>query len=195
MSATKVEAGPEPLQTSARLTSSLRSKPQRYNFDLARAVVMGHSAGGQLALCLAAHEASVSRVVSLAGVLDLRRAHELRLSNDAVAEFLHGTPNDVPDHYREADPMELSVVHAKQWIIQGSADDIVPPAFSRDYTSAKGKRTGREGEDVHLLEIEGAGHFDLIDPASAAWQTDRKNSPTTGHLNSDRIIDTISSAS
>jgi acetyl esterase/lipase len=148
----------------------LTQQEKRYNLDLAKTIVMGHSAGGQLALCLAAHEASVARVVSLAGVLDLRRAHQLRLSNDAASEFLHGTPNEVPDHYREADPMELSVVHAKQWIIQGSADDIVPPAFSRDYASAKEKRTGGEREEVHLLEIEGAGHFDLIDPKSAAWQ-------------------------
>ncbi len=51
---------------------------------------MGHSAGGQLALCLAAHEASIDRVISLAGVVDLKRAYALHLSNDAVAEFLGG---------------------------------------------------------------------------------------------------------
>src|SRR6266581_3653424 len=37
-------------------------------------IVLGHSAGAQLALCLAAHESSVSNCISLAGVLDLRRA-------------------------------------------------------------------------------------------------------------------------
>ena len=55
---------------------------------------MGHSAGGQLALCLAAHEADVKNVVSLAGVVDLQRAYKLHLSNDAVVEFLHGTPTE-----------------------------------------------------------------------------------------------------
>src|SRR5499427_6979148 len=84
-------------------------------FDLARVVVAGHSAGGQLALCLAAHEKSVTRVISLAGVVDLRQAYELHLSNDAVVEFLRGTPGAVPDHYREADPMQLSVPQARQW--------------------------------------------------------------------------------
>ena len=131
---------------------------------------MGHSAGGQLALCLAAHEAGVNRVVSLAGVVDLQRAYQLHLSNDAVVEFLRGTPAEVPDHYREADPMELSIPGARQWLIHGSADDVVPPGFSRDYVAIKQKRTDKQKEDVHLLEIAGAGHFDVIDPRSQAWK-------------------------
>src|SRR5271154_6958885 len=48
----------------------------KYKFDPKRVVVMGHSAGGQLALCLAAHEPRLTRVVALAGVCDLRRAYE-----------------------------------------------------------------------------------------------------------------------
>jgi dipeptidyl aminopeptidase/acylaminoacyl peptidase len=130
---------------------------------------MGHSAGGQLALCLAAHEPSVKNVVSLAGVVDLERTYQLHLSNDAVVEFLRGTPAEVPDHYREANPMQLSIVQARQWLIHGSADDTVPPQFSREYVAAKKKRSGNHQEDVHLLEIDGADHFDLIDPRSTSW--------------------------
>jgi len=141
-----------------------------YDLNLKRIVVIGHSAGGQLALCLAAHEPSVTRVISLAGVVDLRRAYQLHLSNDAVVEFLHGTPAEVPDHYREADPMELSLAHARQWLIHGSADDTVPLAFSRDYVAEKQNRRGKEKEDARLLEIPGAGHFDLIDPNAQAWK-------------------------
>ncbi len=145
---------------------------QRHNLDTKNFVVMGHSAGGQLALCLAAHEASVKGVVSLAGVVDLRRAYQLHLSNDAVVEFLHGTPTEVPDHYREADPMQLSIAGAQQWLVCGSADVDVPPDFSRDYVSNKQKRSGGEKEaqkeKVHLLEIAGADHFDLIDPRTSA---------------------------
>jgi len=84
-------------------------------------------------------------------------------------EFLGGKPADVPDHYREADPMQLSILQARQWLIHGSTDDTVPPAFSRDYVDLKKARAGKEKEDVHLLEISGADHFDLIDPKSAAW--------------------------
>jgi acetyl esterase/lipase len=142
----------------------LRQHAAKHSLDPQRMVVMGHSAGGQLALCLAAHEPTVTRVVSLAGVVDLQRAYQFHLSNNAVVEFLRGTPSEVPDHYREADPMQLSIPQACQWLVHGSSDDVIPPAFSRDYVSAKKK------EDVHLLEISGADHFDVIDPRTPGWK-------------------------
>jgi len=142
---------------------------QKHNVDPEKVVVMGHSAGGQLALCLAAHEGGVKRVVSLAGVVNLERAYQLHLSNDAVVEFLRGTPSQVPDHYREADPMQFSISQADQWLIHGSADDVVPLEFSRTYEDKKKRK-----EHVHALEISGADHFDLIDPHSAAWKQVQK---------------------
>jgi acetyl esterase/lipase len=148
----------------------LRQNAGRHSLDVGRFLIMGHSAGGQLALCLAGHEQGVTRVVSLAGVVDLERAYQLHLSNNAVVEFLRGTPEQVPDHYREADPMQLSIPQAQQRLIHGSADDVVPPAFSRDYAAAKQNRTGKKKEDVRLLEISSADHFDLIDPRAAAWK-------------------------
>jgi len=149
------------------VAAAYRFLPQiakRYNLDTAKNVVMGHSAGGQLALCLAAHETTVKRAVSLAGVLDLQQAFDLHLSNDAVVAFLGGKPKDVPEHYHEADPMQLKIA-ATQWLIHGAADDVVPAFFSRNYAEKKKE----SGEDVHYSEISTAGHFDLIDPRSAAW--------------------------
>jgi len=137
----------------------------RREFDKQRVLVLGHSAGGQLALCLAAHETGVKAAISLAGVVDLQRAYGLHLSNDAVVELLGGTPAEVADHYREADPMKLAI-DARQWLVHGVADDIVPPAFSRDYVSAKRNMK----EDARLVQIAGAGHFDVVDPRSGAWK-------------------------
>jgi acetyl esterase/lipase len=150
--------------------SFLVQNAHQHKLDAKRIVIMGHSAGGQLALCLAAHEPSVMCVVSLAGVVDLRQAYQLHLSNDAVVEFLRGTPADVPDHYREADPIQLAIPQPRQWLIHGAVDDTVPVEFSRNYVSAKQQRTGSKKEDAHLLEIAGADHFDLIDPRSQAWK-------------------------
>jgi acetyl esterase/lipase len=144
----------------------IQQEYSRFHLDLDRLAVMGHSAGGQLALCLAAHETSVGRVISLAGVVDLKKAFALHLSNDAVAEFLGGKPDAVPEHYREADPTELSILHARQWLIHGKEDDTVPPEFSRDYVIQKKKA----GESVELLEIPHSSHFELIDPASDAFE-------------------------
>ena len=148
----------------------LKQLTSRYPIDANRILVLGHSAGGQLVLALGAHHNSMRAVVSLAGIVNLRRAWDLHLSNDAVVEFMRGTPTEVPDHYREADPMQLSIPQAKQWLVHGTVDDTVPVDFSRDYVAAKQKRTGKEKEDAHLLEIAGAGHFDVIDPHSPAWK-------------------------
>jgi len=82
-----------------------------------------------------------------------------------VVEFLGGTPKTVPEHYEEADPMRLSIPKARQFVVHGSDDDTVPLDFSSKYVAAKKKR----GESVTLIEIPKAGHFDLIDPRSAAW--------------------------
>jgi pimeloyl-ACP methyl ester carboxylesterase len=90
----------------------------------------------------------------------------LHLSNDAVVEFLGGTPAEVGDHYKEADPVKLTIA-ARQWLVHGAADDVVPPAFSRDYIGAKQKMK----EDARLVEIAGAGHFEVVDPRSEAWKS------------------------
>jgi acetyl esterase/lipase len=153
----------EDIRSAYRFVQQVHS---RSHADPNRLVVMGHSAGGQLALCLAAHEPSLGRVISLAGVVDLKKAFALHLSHDAVAEFLGGKPDQVPEHYRAADPMELRIPQARQWLIHGREDDTVPPEFSRDYVMQKKKA----GELAELLEIPHAGHFDLIDPASEAFK-------------------------
>jgi len=140
----------------------------RYEIDVKRVIVLGHSAGGQLALCLAARESGLRAAVSLAGVVDLQRAYELHLSNDAVVEFLGGTPKEVPDHYREADPMKLTIT-PQQWLVHGAKDDIVPPELSREYVKAKAKTTPKTSEDAKLVMIEKAGHFEIVDPRARAW--------------------------
>jgi acetyl esterase/lipase len=143
----------------------VRQHLSQFHLEEKRLAVMGHSAGGQLALCLAAHERSVGQAISLAGVVDLQRAYSLHLSQDAVVEFLGGKPTDVPEHYREADPTALQIGHARQWLLHGTEDDTVPVAFSRDYVARKKKA----GENVDLVEVEKAGHFDFIDPRSEAF--------------------------
>ena len=145
---------------------SVRQRVSEFHLDSRRLAVMGHSAGGQLALCLAAHESTVRGAISLAGVVDLKRAYSLHLSNDAVVEFLGGKPDQVPEHFREADPSVLTITHARQWLLHGKDDDSVPPDFSRDYAAQKKKR----GEQVELVEIAHAGHFELIDPGSGAFR-------------------------
>ena len=137
----------------------------KYHLNEKKVMVMGHSAGGELALCLGAHQRSVRGALSLAGVVDLHRAWELHLSNDAVVEFLGGPPEKVPEHYHEASPAEVTMPHLVQRLIHGVKDDIVPIEMSRHYRDAKKKR----GENVELIELANADHFDVIDPQAKAW--------------------------
>jgi acetyl esterase/lipase len=138
---------------------------KNHNIDGQRVCVAGHSAGGHLALCLAAFEKSVTRVFSLAGVVDLKRGWELHLSNDAVSEFLGGAPNDVRDHYREASPIEREISQAMQKLVHGTRDDSVPYELSKNYADRKQKA----GENVELITLPEAGHFEIVDPDSAVW--------------------------
>jgi acetyl esterase/lipase len=140
----------------------------RYNLDLKRVIASGHSAGGQLALWLAAQQAVDLRgVVPLAAIADLRRAYALQMNAGVVGELLGGSPDRVPQRYAAADPMELLPIPAPQRVVHGTADDIVPFDMSQRFAKAS--------KNSKLIPLAGAGHFDLIDPRSKHWPSIQKN--------------------
>lgn len=123
-------------------------------------VLLGHSAGGQLALWAAwrRERAATARILAVAPVADLGRAHELRLSDGAVAGFLGG-PEHVADRLQEADPMRL-FPRVPVEILHGTADRDVPVELSRRYANDWGAR-------LHLLS--GVGHFAPLTPGTPAF--------------------------
>jgi acetyl esterase/lipase len=133
--------------------------------DPARRVLVGFSAGGQLAVRAAHEDPGLCGVVSLAGLLDLRAGAALGLGRDAVQALLGGTPAEVPARYADASPIEQGPLAVRQIIVHGDRDELVPCSMSADYVAAAAAR----GDRAELREIAGAGHFELIDPASAAW--------------------------
>jgi len=136
------------------------------SLDLKRVVATGHSAGGHLVLWLAKENAIGLRgVAALAPVADLQRAWELKLSNTVVADFLGGSPKEVPDRYRAASPTEMVPLGVRQRVLHGANDDVVPIEISRRFVAAAKKA----GDDSKLIEVARAGHFELIDPRSDAW--------------------------
>jgi acetyl esterase/lipase len=156
----------------------VRELARRYPLDLSRVIVAGHSAGGQLACWLAArHRLSASSplyaadpltvraALALAGVLDLARAWELRLSENVTEQFLGGTPRQVPERYASASPYELLPLGVRQTLIHGTADDSVPYELSQRYAA----EAERRGDNVTLLTLPGAGHFGIVDPEAAEW--------------------------
>jgi acetyl esterase/lipase len=130
----------------------------------------GHSAGGHLVLWAAARPyfpasspwcggCDATRVVSLAGCSSLRLCAAWNLSDGAVRDLMGGAPDEVPERYAAADPAALIPPSVPVRLLHGTADDQVPPGMSQAF------QVGR------LTEIPGAGHYDLIDPATPAWGT------------------------
>ena len=119
----------------------------------APAVATGHSAGGHLALWLAA-ERLVAGAVPIGGVCDLAAAARAGLGSNAVQELLGGEPAG------DADPAARLPLGAPQLLVHGTDDDRVPLAHARAYA----ERARAAGDDCRLLELDGADHFDPIDP-------------------------------
>lgn len=140
-------------------------------------ILAGHSAGGHLALWAAARHvippgapwhvarSRVAGVVALAAVSDLTACYCLGLGHGAVVPLLGGGPDSYPDRYRVADPVRLLPLGCPVRMVHGSADDSVPCSLSASFLL----QDRAAGDDVSLAELPGAGHFDVIDPLSAAW--------------------------
>ncbi|PWR07623.1 alpha/beta hydrolase [Micromonospora acroterricola] len=129
-------------------------------------ILVGHSAGGHLALYAAATApATVGGVLALAPVADLGAAYRQDLDSGAVAALLGGGPEEVPDRYAAADPRSLVPIRTRTVVMHGSEDQQVPVAMSRDFVAAA--RTA--GSHISLVELPGCEHFGLIDPESSAW--------------------------
>jgi len=145
----------------------LMSLQAHYGLDLTRLVAAGHSAGGQLALWLAAQRVVDLRgVAALAAISDLRRAWTLQLDGGVVRELLGGTPEQIPQRYDAASPRELLPISVPQRLLHGAADTVVPFDMSQRFAKASG--------NSKLIPLPDAGHAALIDPQSSVWPTVQK---------------------
>ncbi len=140
-----------------------------HGLDLARVVVLGHSAGGQLGVWAAGRGAfpttavgggpavAVSGVVSQSGLLNLAEAQRLGLSNHAVTALLGR-------NVARADPMAALPLGVPLYAVQAADDDDVPASQSRSYVAA----AVAAGGTAEFISVPG-DHYALIDPDSRAW--------------------------
>lgn len=126
-------------------------------------LLLGHSAGGHLALWWAGRHRTARGVVALAPVADLAAAHAQDLDRGAVVALLGGDPAAVPDRFQYAQPAVPP--HVPVTVIHGDQDQQVPMAISQAWVAA----ARAAGGDVALLALPGVEHFGLIDPCSSAW--------------------------
>jgi acetyl esterase/lipase len=130
--------------------------------DPTRTVLVGHSAGGQLALWCASQglPAEYAGVVALAPVADLTEAFRLDLDGGAVVELMGGGPRELPDRYDLVDPCRLAAPAVPVVILHGTDDVAVPTGLSERCAARSRAR---------LQLLPDVDHFGLIDPRSTAW--------------------------
>ncbi|WP_155058201.1 alpha/beta hydrolase [Streptomyces blattellae] len=144
--------------------------------DPRRMVITGHSAGGHLALWVAARHllpadapwytarpAPLRGVVALAPIADFTVAGKLDVCGGAVRQLLGGD-EEFADRQAYADPALLLPTGIATTLVQGRTDIDVPQVVAESYADAAAKA----GEVAGLTLLEDVGHFPLIDPAADA---------------------------
>lgn len=165
----------------AAATDALRSLATRYPLDLTRVVAVGHSAGGQLGLWLAARRkiAAASPLaakdpLALAGVVALGAPGDLRDFNSygdamcgegTIPKLLGGAPDDVPDRWRDASPSSFLPLGVPHVMLAGESDRIMPPTKLDAWAAAA--RTA--GDSVEVVVVPNAAHHEVMSPRSVTW--------------------------
>jgi len=129
-----------------------------YPIDLRKIALLGHSAGGHLALLAGSERrASLSAVIGLAAIYDIEQYSKGNNScQTAASKFMGGDANAVPEQYRAANPSKQAL-HPNTILMHGSQDTIVPIQQT-------------ESTKHRVVEIEDAGHFDMIYPGTQTFQ-------------------------
>jgi len=159
----------------AAAADALRDHAAEYKLDLRRLVAVGHSAGGHLALWLAArpklpeqsplrtaNPLPIGRVVSLGGLPDLEEAARPPGSGcgtEVIAKISGG------GRWAETSVPRLAPIGARQVLVNGLQDRIIPAHYAADYAAAMRAR----GDGVDVRMIDHTGHVELIAPETAAW--------------------------
>jgi acetyl esterase/lipase len=169
---------PGTLQDWGAAADHLRVLAKSYPLDLKRVVAVGHSAGAHGALWIAARrklprDSSVASrsslpvraAVAIDGPADLRDVigkDEEICGRPILTPFFGGSVTDRPEAYRLANPAELGPLGVPQHLV---ASSVLPPSAAEAYRAAANAR----GDQVEVLTLKDAGHFNMIAPGNPAW--------------------------
>lgn len=151
-----------------------------YTMDTSTIIVMGHSAGGHLALWLGAQFQlsplseiqvgglpRISGIVSLAGIINLTTYFAPNGCGGNVINLMGGTPESYPDRYREGTPTSFLPLGTPQVLVHGAKDEIVP----LDHVISYYDKAKSAKEDIQLIVVPDCSHRDVITPESVAWSS------------------------
>ena len=159
----------------------LRTIAARYRLDLSHLAVLGHSAGGHLAMWAGtrhrlapssplyiADPLRVRGVINLAGTIDMSSniAHmEQKCRGPVVTGLMGGTMADLPERYKTVSAQTHLPLGVTQVLICGDREDFVPQVLVEQYVAA----ATRAGDRARLILVPATGHFETASPFTAAW--------------------------
>lgn len=171
---------PGTYQDVATAVDHLRTIAVEHRLDLNRVVVLGHSAGGHLAMWVAARSRlpkdsplyisdplPISGVINLAGTADMEAfiPFEMSCCGSAVVErMLGGTRAKFPERYLQSSAIHMLPLGIPQIIVWGEQDTCLPASLGENYTEA----AKQAGDSVLFLTFPALGHFEI---ASYLWPT------------------------
>lgn len=162
----------------ANAADHLRNIASAYSLDLSSVIVIGHSAGGHLALWLAARQSippssslykenplKVRKVISMGGVVDLKNFQQQgkdMCGSDVITRLL-GQKN-IEQRYNETSPINLLPFDAEQILIYGTDDPIQNPSIDTYIDKAR-----KAGNKIQKFEVKHVGHHGYNVPNSLVW--------------------------
>jgi acetyl esterase/lipase len=174
---------PGTFQDAAAATDLLRANAAKYRLDLSRVVAVGHSAGGHLALWLAARPKlpatsplrtadplPIAHVISLGGLPDLEQtaaSPDNGCGTDVVAQLVGKSGPGRTDIYADTSVPRLFPLGVPQDLVNGREDAIIPYRLATDYVAkSKGAAT--------LHTVANTGHVELVAPDTPAWKETKR---------------------
>lgn len=160
----------------------LRKIAPEYGLRLDRVVATGHSAGGHLALWLAARGGlpvmsclrtdaplRIDAVIASGALPDLPVALNLPgnvCGSTGVPRLVGEASPQRPDVYADTCLSRLLPLPASIELVYGQLDEIAPPSVGRDFQALSNMAGGK----AKFTEIPGEAHVELIAPGTLAWK-------------------------
>lgn len=154
----------------------------RHPLNTDQVLAIGHSAGGHLALWLAARlrlpESSrlfrpdphpIDAVLALAAAADLEYLSTEQTCGNAATLLMEGTPAEQTDRYAVGSPIDLVPLRVPQILVNGELDGTWTAPAERYFRAASAA-----GDPIQTRTMPDAGHFELVAPDSASWHIVRE---------------------